>query len=102
MQGYVYDLDKERLTPLSLHLLKKRFSFSRDDDEYRQRYYRAHWQQLCAIFGLADCVLIAGFSGWSAIYLFRFDGMQLPEGGLKDTKLLIADVVGAYSGVSTT
>ena len=41
------------------------------------------------------------FSGWSSIYLFRFDGVKLPGGEVKAKNLLIADVVGAYSGVSS-
>ncbi|MCJ1283638.1 Cationic amino acid transporter 2 [Xylographa opegraphella] len=68
--------------------------FSRDDDLYRQQHYRAHWQPLCAIFGLVACVLIVLFSGWPAIYLLRVGAPST----VKPTSYLIADVVGAYVG----
>ncbi|MCJ1379437.1 Cationic amino acid transporter 2 [Xylographa soralifera] len=68
--------------------------FSRDDDVYRRRHYRAHWQPLCAIFGLVACLLIVLFSGWPAIYLLH---TGVPS-TIKPTSYLIADVVGAYVG----
>ncbi|MCJ1417616.1 Cationic amino acid transporter 2 [Xylographa parallela] len=77
-----------------LHRLETQEIFSRDDDLYRRRHYRAHWQPLCAIFGLVGCLLIVLFSGWPAIYLLHIGAHP----SIKPTSYLIADVVGAYVG----
>ena len=74
--------------------------YNRDDDDYKTRYYRAHWQPACAIIGLVGCLLAMVFSGWPAIYLLREGGSVKPEGGLKSAKNLGADIAGAYIGVS--
>jgi amino acid transporter len=72
----------------------------RDSKEYINKHYRAHWQPLCAIFGLFGCIMIVIFSGWPAIYLLSAGEAFLTENRLKPKDYLAADVVGAYSGVS--
>jgi len=71
----------------------------RDSDEYNTKYYRAHWQPVCAITGLVGCTLIVLFSGWPAIYLLKQRNTMSNASNLKDTLDLIGDVIGAYSGV---
>lgn len=72
----------------------------RDSEEFQERYYRAHWQPLCAIFGLFSCTMVVLFSGWSAIYLLMARDTLSTADILKDPGSLVGDVVGAYSGVS--
>jgi amino acid transporter len=62
-------------------------------------YYRAHWQPLCAYFGLLGCVILVIFSGWAAIYILSARRTLGPNDDLKSSGKLIADLVGAYSAV---
>jgi len=72
----------------------------RDRDEYaKQHYYRAHWQPYCAYFGLFGCTMMVIFSGWPAIYLLNVGDSLSTAADLKSSGLLVADVIGAYSGV---
>ncbi|KAF2193405.1 hypothetical protein K469DRAFT_651793 [Zopfia rhizophila CBS 207.26] len=79
-----------------LNRLSNEGAYSRDDPPYTDRYYRAHWQPLCAIFGFCGCVMIVLFSGWPAIYIISQRSSS--DDGLKSNGLLAADLVGAYSG----
>jgi hypothetical protein len=72
----------------------------RDSENYQQQHYRAHWQPLCAIFGLFACTVVVLFSGWSAIYLLRARDTLSTVDSLIDSGSLAGDVIGAYSGVS--
>lgn len=84
----------------SLTVLQVKDVFSRDEELYRKRHYRAHWQPLCAIFGLFGCSMIVVFSGWPAIYLLsRYDVLK-PDHSIKPVQSLVGDLVGAYLGVN--
>jgi amino acid transporter len=72
----------------------------RDSDYYQREHYRAHWQPLCAIFGLFACIIVVIFSGWPAIYLLRARDTLSTVDAIKDSGSLAGYVVGAYSGVS--
>ncbi|KAI9771279.1 MAG: Cationic amino acid transporter 2 [Geoglossum simile] len=78
--------------------LERRGTLSRDSDEYKENHYRAHWQPLFAIFGLIACTLIVAFSGWPAIYLLSEKRKLASASQLKSNIMLVADVIGAYSG----
>jgi yeast amino acid transporter len=71
----------------------------RDSDEYKKKYYRAHWQPTCAITGLVGCTLVVLFCGWPAIYLLKERNTMSNASDLKGTLDLIGDITGAYSGV---
>jgi amino acid transporter len=72
----------------------------RDSDAYKeQNHYRAHWQPLCAVFGLFGCLMMILFGGWPAIYLLKARNKLSTAAELKSPGSLIADVAGAYSGV---
>jgi hypothetical protein len=75
-------------------------AFSRDDDGYMNKYYRAHGQPSWAIFGLFSCIIVVIFGGWPAIYLLSAGEAFLTQNQLKPKYYLAADVAGAYSGVS--
>ncbi|ERF68588.1 hypothetical protein EPUS_04686 [Endocarpon pusillum Z07020] len=81
-----------------LTTLDEKDVFSRDEELYRKRHYRAHWQPLCAIFGLAGCLLVVMFSGWPAIYLLKNYDAVKPDQSIKPQLMLIGDLLGAYLG----
>jgi amino acid transporter len=72
---------------------------SRDEPDYTTKYYRAHWQPLCAYFGLLGFTLLVIFSGWAAIYILSARRKLEGNDSLKSSEKLIADLIGAYSGV---
>jgi len=80
-----------------LERLRKRDKLSRDDPPYTTMYYRAHWQPLCAYFGLLGCILLVIFSGWAAIYILSARRKLGGNDGLKSSGKLAADLIGAYS-----
>ena len=75
-------------------------TFSRNSVEYKRRHYRAYWQPGWAWIGLVGCCLVILFSGWPAIYIIVARGSLATGGFLKADKLLAADLIGDYSGVS--
>lgn len=85
------------LTPSRLDRLKSQDGLSRDDPPYTTMYYRAHWQPLCAYFGLLCFSLLVIFSGWDAIYILS--ARRKLDDGLKSNARLAADLIGSYSGV---
>ncbi len=85
----------------SLTQLRDNYDFSRDGDVYQMKHYRARWQPMWAILGLIGSGLIILFSGWPAIYILRARHTLSTDALLKDNKYLAADLVGAYSGVSS-
>lgn len=76
----------------------KRLMLSRDDEEYKQKYYRPHWQPFWAYTGLVGCTLIMVFSGWPAIYILRQRRYLATGAELKPDHLLAWDLAGAYAG----
>ena len=69
-------------------------TIDRDDPQYRQKHYYAHWQPLWAILGLILCTLLMFFSGWAAIYELSAKSIGV------DPSDSIADLVASYLGVS--
>ena len=67
---------------------------NRNNPNYKEKHYRAHWQPLWAIIGFALCSLLILFSGWAAVY----DLWAKSEGVSKVGS--IVDLIAAYLGVS--
>jgi len=82
----------------SLDRLGRDRRLSRDDPPYTTKYYRAHWQPLCAYFGLFGCVLLVLFSGWAPIYILSARRKLGGNSSLKSSGGLVADLIGAYAG----
>ncbi|KAL8708758.1 MAG: hypothetical protein Q9220_006400 [cf. Caloplaca sp. 1 TL-2023] len=70
-------------------------TIDRNGKGYRDKHYRAHWQPLWAILGLALCTLLMIFSGWAAIYDLSAKTPGINRGDL------IVDLVAAYLGART-
>ncbi|KAL8648294.1 MAG: hypothetical protein Q9210_005069 [Variospora velana] len=70
----------------------KRTTINRDDEVYRDRHYRAHWQPTWAILGLVLCTLLMVFSGWTAIYHLCAESPGVETGDA------IVDLVASYVG----
>ena len=88
--------------PVRLDSLEKHNRMSRDSPPYTTLYYRAHWQPLCAYVGLLGCTLLALFSGWVPIYILAARKKFGGNDNLLSNTALIAELVGAYSGVSVS
>lgn len=88
--------------PLSLDRLQMHDRLSRNELLYMKLYYRGHWQPLCAYVGLVGCTLLVLFSGWVPIYILAARGKFGGYNDLKGNTALIAQVLGAYSGVRPT
>jgi yeast amino acid transporter len=76
--------------------------FSRDHVLYKTHLFRGHWQPGIAIIGLVGTCFIVAFSGFPAIYLLAARGHLRHPDNYKTAGLLVADVIGAYIGVSLT
>lgn len=81
-----------------LDTLKKDNTLSRDDPPYTTKYYRAHWQPLCAYFGLLCFSLLVLFSGWAAVYILSARRKLGSNDSLKSNEKLAADLIGSYAG----
>ena len=68
----------------------------RDNERYKDKHYRAHWQPLWAIIGLVLCLLLIVFSGWAAVY-----DLRVKSKGVSETDSVV-DLVSTYLGVSVT
>ena len=88
------------LTPVRLDRLQKHDRLSRNEPPYTSLYYRGHWQPLCAYVGLVGCTLLVLFSGWVPIYILAARGKLGGYDDLSSNTALIAQLLGAYSGVS--
>jgi amino acid transporter len=88
------------LTPVRLDRLQMHDRMSRDRLPYTDLYYRGHWQPLCAYVGLVGCILLVLFSGWVPIYILAARGKHGGYDDLSSNTALIAQILGAYSGVS--
>lgn len=83
-----------------LDRLQRLDRISRDGSPYMDLYYRGHWQPFCAYVGLLGCTLLVLFSGWVPIYILSAKGKLGGNDNLLGNNALIAQIVGAYSGVS--
>lgn len=71
-------------------------TINRDSSYYKAIHYRAHWQPMWAIMGLALCTIIMLSTGWAAIY----DLCAQTKGVRKEDS--IVDLATTYLGVSLT
>ena len=69
-------------------------TINRNDENYREKHYRARWQPLWAILGLVLCTLLVVTQGWTGIY----DLCAASPGVSKEDS--VVDIVAAYLGVS--
>jgi amino acid transporter len=74
--------------------------FSRDHPLYKTYLFRGHWQPFFAWCGLIGSSAVILFSGIPSIYLLWARGHPKVTDGLKSTGMLVADLIGAYAGVS--
>lgn len=73
---------------------------SRNELPYTSLYYKGHWQPLCAYVGLFGCILLVLFSGWVPIYILAARGKLGGYDDLSSNISLMAQILGAYLGVS--
>jgi amino acid permease len=95
-------LPSKELTPVRLDRLQMHDRLSRNEPPYTNLYYRGHWQPLCAYVGLFGCILLVLFSSWVPLYILAARGKLGGYDDLSSNTALIAQLLGAYSGVSLT